>query len=232
MHLTGIDECAAGTDNCDQGCVNTEESYFCTCNDGFRLAADGHTCLTDCGGRLTTASGSFQTPGWPQNYPQENFQCEWIIELPNTGAAIEFTIDDSAYGINGRDPCPNDYIEFFDGTGNNADSLERLCQFMNPGPITTTSSRARVVFAGTVNQFRPASRVGVKVDYRTVTQQGTNQCAVNISSFVCSTYLLLCQTFCQTLSQSIFLDILYIHLSTFDLWVYVNQYIMLFPCRE
>ena len=82
---------------------------------------------------------------------------------------IEFTIDDSAYGINGRDPCPTDYIEFYDGTSSSASSIVRLCKFDNPGPITTTSSQARVVFSSSVNRNRPVSRVGVKVDYRTIT---------------------------------------------------------------
>ena len=173
-YLTGTNECATGQHNCDQGCVDTEESFFCTCNNGYKLASDGHSCITDCGGRLTTASGSFQTPGWPNNYPQENFQCEWIIELPNTGATIEFTVDDSAFGINGRAPCTNDHIQFFDGTTSNANSLLKLCGHFsayNFEPITTFSSRARIVFTGSVNPSRPISRVGVKVDYRTVTQQ-------------------------------------------------------------
>ena len=133
--------------------------------------------VTDCGGRLTTASGSFQTPGWPQNYPQENFQCEWITELPNTGATIEFTVDNSAFGINGRDPCTNDYIQFFDG---NANSLLKLCGhagLYDFEPITTTSSQARVVFTGSENPNRPSSRVGVKVDYRTI--QSKNYIAHN-----------------------------------------------------
>ena len=114
------------------------------------------------------ASGGFSTPGWPANYPMDDFECEWIIELPNTGAQIQFTIDDSAYGINGRDPCPSDYIEFYDGTDGNAVSMHKLCKFMNPGPFTTSSSRARVVFAGSNRRTRPSSRVGVHVMYDTM----------------------------------------------------------------
>ena len=178
IYHTCTNECATGQHNCDQGCVDTEESFFCTCNNGYKLASDGHSCITDCGGRLTTASGSFQTPGWPQNYPQEKFQCEWIIELPNTGATIEFTVDDSAFGISGRHPCTNnDYIQFFDG---NANSLLKLCGhavLYDFEPITTTSSQARVVFTGSENPNRPPSRVGVKVDYRTI--QSKNYIAHN-----------------------------------------------------
>ena len=124
---------------------------------------------------MTAASGSFQTPGWPNNYPQENFQCEWIVELPNTAAIIEFTVDDTAFGINGQDPCTNDHIQFFDGTASNANSYLKLCGIRRNydfEPITTTSSQARVVFTGSVNPNRPASRVGVKVHYITIAPSG------------------------------------------------------------
>ena len=170
LFFLDINECLEGTPNCEQVCINIAGSFTCACNDGYTLSADGRSCITGrgCGGTLTGASGSFQTPGWPHSYPQENFQCEWIIELPNTGAAIEFTIDDSAYGINGRPPCPADSIEFFNGIASSAESLYKLCKFENPGFITTTSSQARVVFTGRVNPYRPRSRVGVRVTYRAV----------------------------------------------------------------
>ena len=174
--LVAINECATGQHNCDQGCIDTEESFSCTCDSGYRLASDGHSCITDCGGTLTTSSGSFNTPGWPDEYPQEDFQCEWTIVLPNSGATIEFTIDDSAFGINGRPPCTRDHVEFFDGTGNNAASLEKICGLTSMDtvtltPITTSSSSARVVFTGSANPNRSPTRVGVKVDYKTVTTQ-------------------------------------------------------------
>ena len=171
--LIVINECETGAANCDQGCVDTEEAYFCTCDSGFILDSDGHTCLIECGGMLTTASGSFQTPGYPDSYPFENFQCEWFIELPNSAATIEFTIDDSAFGIKGQPPsCPTDHIEFFDGTANNAPSLNKICGLsrhydFNIPTTTTSSSVARVVFTGT-DLNRGDSRVGVKVDYTTL----------------------------------------------------------------
>ena len=39
-----VDECAMGIDNCDQNCANTMGSYTCTCNAGYQLNSDGHTC--------------------------------------------------------------------------------------------------------------------------------------------------------------------------------------------
>ena len=160
-----IDECLAGGDNCDQICTNTDGSFTCSCYDGYKLQSDKHSC--ECGDTFTTAGGSFQTPGWPFSYPQEDFQCVWIIDVAGA-ESIEFTIDDSAFGINGRPPCTNDHIQFFDGTDRNAVSLKKICGLtglVTLTPITTSSSSARVVFTGSVKPHRPTSRVGVRVTY-------------------------------------------------------------------
>lgn len=37
-------ECDNGTDSCDQHCHNTNGSYYCTCDDGYKLQPDGNTC--------------------------------------------------------------------------------------------------------------------------------------------------------------------------------------------
>ena len=170
--LSDIDECLERTDNCDHVCNNTVGSYTCECNSGYILQSDGHSCA--CGGQFTTASGSFQTPGWPVSYPFENLECEWIIDVPNSGATIEFTIDESAFGIKGRPPCSDstDHIEFFDGNTSNAVSLNKICGLVRFYPsglpiITTTSSVARVVFTGS-NQQRNPNRKGVRVTYRSI----------------------------------------------------------------
>lgn len=132
------------------------------------LKPDGRTCK--CGGVFTEASGSFSTPFWPARYPNENFDCEWTVSLPNSDATIQFAIDDTAYGINGRSPCPTDFVQFFDGVSDNADSLYKLCKFDRPSePIVTSTSEARVVFKGSRTSNRPASRVGIMVHYTTVT---------------------------------------------------------------
>ena len=177
LFIIEIDEYSEGTDNCDQVCINTDGSYTCDCDSGHLLQPDGYTCK--CGARFNATTGSFQTPGWPNSYPRENIECEWIIQLPNSGATIEFTIDDSAFGTKGRPPCgeSSDPMEFFDGTASSATSLEKICgsagQYASGLPtITTTSSVARVVFTGS-DRSRGASRVGVKVDYITIPPLGT-----------------------------------------------------------
>ena len=102
--------------------------------------------------------------------------------------SIEFNIDDSAFGINGRGSCTNDHIQFFDGTGSNAASLLKLCGSRSSvtfTPITTSSSSARVVFTGSVNQNRPASRVGVKVDYITISTTPGICCFSHLTLHLC-----------------------------------------------
>ncbi|CAI8048165.1 Fibrillin-1, partial [Geodia barretti] len=195
-----IDECSEGTHNCDSDCTNTDGSYTCSCNNGLLLQPDGHSCR--CGGILTAASGSFQTDGWPTSYRQENFQCEWIIQLPNSDATIQFNIDQSAFGTLGKPPCNKDYIQFFDGTDSGAASLKKICGLLKfyggaiPS-INTTSSTTRVVFTGTRFQQRPLSRVGVKVDYVTIPPPDVDECALGThnceqlcentpGSFICS----------------------------------------------
>ena len=39
-----IDECRDNDVGCTQNCVNTPGSYYCSCNTGYSLASDGHTC--------------------------------------------------------------------------------------------------------------------------------------------------------------------------------------------
>ena len=39
-----IDECAATPSPCRHICTNNEASYRCSCNIGYELNPDGHTC--------------------------------------------------------------------------------------------------------------------------------------------------------------------------------------------
>ena len=114
---------------------------------------------------MTEASGSFHTPDWPLRYPFENFRCEWVIDIENmnSDSVIEISFNEP-FGINGRDPCPTDYVEVLDGVEENSPSLGRHCFLSRPQPILTSSNRAKVVFQGS-SLNRPASRVGVSVTY-------------------------------------------------------------------
>ena len=153
--------------------MNSEGSYSCGCRDGYALDDNGKTCSVSCGGRLLDSSGSFQTPDWPTHYPQANFICEWTFNM-SANSSIQFTVDTSAYGINGRHPCQNDHLEFFDGLESDSQSLGRFCKFDVPPPITTSTGAARVVFEGREDPNRPPSRKGVRVIYNVISNPTTH----------------------------------------------------------
>jgi len=44
INFTDINECSEGTDLCDQNCHNTVGSYYCSCNTGYFLTANGYSC--------------------------------------------------------------------------------------------------------------------------------------------------------------------------------------------
>ena len=39
-----IDECSTDNGGCEQECTNPTGSFFCSCNEGFTLNADGMSC--------------------------------------------------------------------------------------------------------------------------------------------------------------------------------------------
>ena len=43
-NASDINECTSRSHNCAQACTNTAGSFTCSCNSGYTLAADGHSC--------------------------------------------------------------------------------------------------------------------------------------------------------------------------------------------
>ena len=43
-YLTDLIECVDMNGNCTHNCINTEGSYYCTCDNGYELSDDKHTC--------------------------------------------------------------------------------------------------------------------------------------------------------------------------------------------
>ena len=86
-----------------------------------------------------------------------------MIDIENTTDSVEIVFNEP-YGINGRPPCPTDYVEVLDGVEENSPSLGKYCFLRRPDPILTSSNSAKVVFKGSTI-IRPASRVGVSITY-------------------------------------------------------------------
>ena len=160
-----MNECSSADHGCEHTCINTEGSFYCECDDGFVLSGNERSCSLDCGGTLPLNSGSFHSPGWPDEYPQLDFRCTWTMENIPTGQSVAFVVDKSAYGIHGSSPCVRDYLEFFDASGFSGRSVGRYCNVQPPEPVIVESEGARIVFQGRTNQNRAADRVGVRVSY-------------------------------------------------------------------
>ena len=45
-HSTDIEECIEGSSDCEQNCTNTAPGYICSCDTGYTLSENEHTC--DC----------------------------------------------------------------------------------------------------------------------------------------------------------------------------------------
>ena len=43
-YFIDVDECTEGTSGCEQICSNTVGSFFCSCQSGYTLDADGTNC--------------------------------------------------------------------------------------------------------------------------------------------------------------------------------------------
>ena len=43
-HIADINECLSSNGGCHHNCNNSVGSYTCSCNSGYQLNGDGHTC--------------------------------------------------------------------------------------------------------------------------------------------------------------------------------------------
>ena len=163
----GVDlhnECELDLHNCEQECIDLPYQFVCSCFYGYALRRNGVSCFPYCTETFTTEVGEFNTPSWPDSYP-ENFECEWSINLTasleGTAYFIVFRVDSSAYGM--ESDCMEEYIEFYDGLNFNSTSLGRYCGSNPPPPIAATGVQARVVFRA--SQIHPQNLRGVRVTY-------------------------------------------------------------------
>ena len=122
--------------------------------------------MLSCGRNFTTATGSLQTPKWPQTY-SSNVDCEWFIRLPNANKLVELSCEEDPYGIAGSHPgCTKDHITFYDGHTAQSNSHGPYCEFTRPGNIRMSSNLAKVVFHA--GPSHSASRKGAKCTFRSV----------------------------------------------------------------
>ena len=131
-----------------------------------------------CGAVLNTASGSFQSPKWPETYPN-NVDCQWMIELPNTSKLVEIKCDDERFGIAGTYPsCTLDYLKFYDGHSIQDDSFGPYCHFTPPDTLKMTSNLAMAVFHA--GPSHSPSRKGFRCTFKAVDGPVPEDCLTQI----------------------------------------------------
>ncbi|XP_014429200.3 scavenger receptor cysteine-rich domain-containing protein DMBT1-like isoform X1 [Pelodiscus sinensis] len=116
------------------------------------------TARYTCGGVLQYSSGTFHSPFYPGNYPN-NADCVWEIEAENNYHIILSFRDISTEGSG----CQYDYIEIYDGALYTSPLLGKICY--NSTPTYTSSSNLMTV------RFHSDSSVtkrGFRADYYTI----------------------------------------------------------------
>nr|XP_058154184.1 deleted in malignant brain tumors 1 protein-like isoform X13 [Dasypus novemcinctus] len=105
---------------------------------------------TDCGGVISSLSGSFSSPWYPTNYPTD-MECVWVIHVAEK-FHIELTIP--TLRLEDISGCPYDFIEVFDGLQVASLSMGRFCTgaeltFLSSANIMTAVFRSDAMITNT-----------------------------------------------------------------------------------
>ncbi|XP_041670250.1 cubilin [Cheilinus undulatus] len=96
-----------------------------------------------CGGELSGPSGSFNSPDYPNRYP-ENRECIWYITT-SVGSSITLTIHE--FDVEFHQDCNYDVLEVHGGPDLSAPQLAKLCSTTsNPMQVSSTGNMITVRF--------------------------------------------------------------------------------------
>uniref|UniRef100_A0A3Q3W0B5 Cubilin n=1 Tax=Mola mola TaxID=94237 RepID=A0A3Q3W0B5_MOLML len=96
-----------------------------------------------CGAELSGPSGSFNSPDYPNSYP-ENKECIWYITT-SAGSSITLTIHE--FDVEFHQDCNYDVLEVYGGPDMSAPRLTRLCTTMSsPMSVSSTGNLLTVRF--------------------------------------------------------------------------------------
>ncbi|XP_038652379.1 cubilin [Scyliorhinus canicula] len=101
-----------------------------------------------CGGILHADSGSFKSPNWPQNFP-DNSECTWRI-LTHESKHLEITFDKNFQIPDSSDNCGTSNVKIWGGTVQTDETLlATLCGNISPGPVIAPANVVTVKFQST-----------------------------------------------------------------------------------
>ncbi|XP_048417522.2 cubilin isoform X2 [Stegostoma tigrinum] len=98
-----------------------------------------------CGGILYANNGSFHSPNWPQNFP-ENSECTWTI-IAHESKHLEITFDKNFQIPDSTVNCGISYVKVWGGTAETAETLlATLCGSVDPGLVISPANIVTVRF--------------------------------------------------------------------------------------
>ncbi|KAI4871253.1 hypothetical protein NFI96_019773 [Prochilodus magdalenae] len=128
--------------------TTSSSSLHVVFNSDFSVAHTGFRMLwqqNGCGGELSGPSGSFNSPGYPEKYPN-NKECIWNIHT-SPGSSITITIHE--FDIEYHPNCNYDLLEVYGGPDLSAPRLAQLCTTRppnNPLHVSSTGNAVTVRF--------------------------------------------------------------------------------------
>ncbi|KAJ8307340.1 hypothetical protein KUTeg_015424, partial [Tegillarca granosa] len=109
---------------------------------GFHITYAAISAGPQCGGALTTDTGTIQSPNYPNAY-NHDASCVWTITVsPADTIRFSFTTMDLEHHSN----CNYDYVEVRDGPNENADLLGRYCGSTVPSTLISSSNTLYILF--------------------------------------------------------------------------------------
>lgn len=155
-----------------------------------------------CTGFLDSDYGRFSSPGYPGSRKLDK-ECMWLIKV-SEGKTISllfesFDVDSEVSTFSTPGYCSGDYVEVFDGTGDNDNLLGRFCT-INSKPVGTVRSTGHQMFVRLKTSFKNKGKGFLASYYGMDPNNYLNYCDVfdNKLLFTCkSGKKILCQLQCD-----------------------------------
>nr|XP_039250838.1 mannan-binding lectin serine protease 2-like [Styela clava] len=148
---------------CNQHCHNVPASYYCSCNPGFKLHENKHTCTNDCARKVLTGDeGEITTSRFPDEY-SKLANCDWTIKKKE-GIAIELQfVEKFDIEVHDDEGCVYDWVQYEDAYGVRSDKFCGTKLPNNGNWIITNSHLVKVIFVSDLTM----EESGFKLKYRT-----------------------------------------------------------------
>uniref|UniRef100_A0A8C6RI58 MBL associated serine protease 2 n=1 Tax=Nannospalax galili TaxID=1026970 RepID=A0A8C6RI58_NANGA len=140
-----VDECQVSLGDpspCDHHCHNYLGGYYCSCQAGYTLHQNKHTCSALCSGQVfSRRSGELSSPEYPQPYPKLS-SCTYSIHLEEGFSVILEFVGSFDVEMHPEVQCPYDSLKIQTDKG----EYGPFCGKTLPHRIETESNNVTITF--------------------------------------------------------------------------------------